>query len=278
MFYNTKLPVDIQKLDEVVIRDKYAETQKKENSLNVEIVNSDYLKQNFGGSIMKSLERLPGISTIDIGSGQSKPVIRGLSFNRIVAVENGIKHESQQWGSDHGLEIDQYAIDNIEVIKGPASLIYGSDAIGGVIDMKSRTLPVENSIGGTIDLCGKSNNSYLGTSVSLYGRAKWLFVNLRVTLAGYADYKVPTDSVDIYSYRAALYKNHMRNTAGIEQNLHLTFGIIQKSFQSRFYISNVNNKSGFFANAHGLEPRNVDSGLHDKSRRILTILTSRSTL
>lgn len=266
-FYDTKLLVDIQKLDDVVIRDNYAATQKKENSLNVEIVNSGYLKQNFGGSIMKSLERLPGISTIDIGSGQAKPVIRGLSFNRIVAVENGIKHESQQWGSDHGLEIDQYAIDNIEVIKGPASLMYGSDAIGGAIDMKSRTLPVENSIGGTIDLCGKSNNSYLGTSVSLYGRTKWLFVNLRATLAGYADYKVPADSVDIYSYRAALYKNHMRNTAGTEQNLHLTFGIIQKTFQSRFYISNVNSKSGFFANAHGLEPRNVDSDLHDQSGR-----------
>ncbi|HOL99121.1 MAG: Plug domain-containing protein [Bacteroidales bacterium] len=131
--------------------DNYAETRKKEESLSIEIVNDEYLKQNLGGSLMSSLERLPGVSTMDIGSGQSKPVIRGLGFNRVVVVENNIKHEAQQWGADHGLEIDQYAVNNVEVIKGPASLIYGSDAMGGIIDMKNRKVPVENSFGGTID-------------------------------------------------------------------------------------------------------------------------------
>jgi iron complex outermembrane receptor protein len=216
---------------------------------------------------MSYLERLPGVTTIDIGSGQSKPVIRGLGFNRVVVVENNIKHEAQQWGADHGLEIDQYAVDNIEVIKGPASLMYGSDAIGGIIDMKNRRLPAENSFGGTIDLSAKTNNDFLGASISLFGRKKWFFASVRATLLGYGDYKVPTDSVDIYSYRAALYKNHLRNTAGKEQDLHFTIGIIQKHFQSKFFISSVNRKSGFFANAHGLEPRNVDADLYDKSSR-----------
>jgi iron complex outermembrane recepter protein len=59
----------------------------------------------------------------------------------VVVVENGIKHEGQQWGADHGLEVDQFAFDRIEVIKGPASLIYGSDAIGGVIDLKQIETP-----------------------------------------------------------------------------------------------------------------------------------------
>ena len=103
---------------------------------------------------------MPGITSIDIGSGQSKPVIRGLGFNRVVVVENNIKHEAQQWGADHGLEIDQYAVDIIEIIKGPASLEYGSDAIGGVIDMKNRKVPAVNSFGGTIDLSGKTNNDF----------------------------------------------------------------------------------------------------------------------
>ncbi len=265
--YNAQLSVNALNLLEIVVTDNYAETRKNEESLNVEIVNDHYLKQNLGGSLMNSLERLPGVSTIDIGSGQSKPVIRGLSFNRVVVVENSIKHEGQQWGSDHGLEIDQYAIDNIEVIKGPASLMYGSDAIGGVIDMKNRKLPAENSIGGTVDLSGKTNNDFLGTSVSLYGRKKGFFADLRATLLDYGDYKVPADSVDIYSYRAALYRNHLRNTAGKEQDLHFSFGILKQKFQSRFYISNINSKSGFFANAHGLEPRNIDTELHDKSNR-----------
>lgn len=265
--FNAQLSVSALTLQEVVVSDNYTETRKKEESLNIEIVNDDYLKQNLGSSLMNSLERLPGVTTIDIGSGQSKPVIRGLGFNRVVVVENDIKHEAQQWGADHGLEIDQYAIDNVEIIKGPASLMYGSDAMGGVIDMKNRKLPANSTYGGSVDLSGKTNNNFVGTSVSLYGRKKWFFADFRTTILDYGDYKVPTDSVDIYSYRAPLYKNHLRNTAGKEQNLHLTLGIIKTRFQSRFYISNVNSKAGFFANAHGLEPRNVDTKLHDKSSR-----------
>jgi iron complex outermembrane receptor protein len=265
--YEFQLDVSALSLQEVVVTDNYSETRKKEESLNIEIVNDDYLKQNLGGSLMSSLERLPGVTTIEIGSGQSKPIIRGLGFDRVVVVENNIKHEAQQWGADHGLEIDQYAIDNIEVIKGPASLMYGSDAIGGVIDMKNRKIPTKNSFGGTIDLTGKTNNDFWGTSISLFGRKKWFFANVRATLLDYGDYKVPTDTVDINGYRAPLYKNYLRNTAGKEQNLHLSFGIIQKRFQSKFYVSNVNSKSGFFANAHGLEPLNADPVLHDKSSR-----------
>lgn len=264
---NFQLDISALSLQEVVVKDNYSETRKKEESLNIEIVNDDYLKQNLGGSLMNSLERLAGVTTIDIGSGQSKPVIRGLGFNRVVVVENNIKHEAQQWGSDHGLEIDQYAVENIEVIKGPASLMYGSDAIGGVINMQNRHLPTNNSFGGTVDITGKSNNMFLGTSLSLFGRKKWFFANFRATVLDYGDYKVPTDSVDIYSYRAALYKNHLRNTAGKEQDFHLSLGIIKKQFQSKFYLSNISSKSGFFANAHGLEPRNVDTDLHDKSNR-----------
>lgn len=265
--YNAHLSESAINLQEVVVTDNYVETRKKEESLNIEIVNDDYLKQNMGGSFMNSLERLPGVTTIDIGSGQSKPVIRGLGFNRVVVVENDIKHEAQQWGADHGLEIDQYAIDNVEIIKGPASLMYGSDAMGGVIDMKNRKLPADSTYGGSVDLSGKTNNDFVGTSVSLYGRKRWFFADFRATFLDYEDYKVPTDSVDIYSYRAPLYQNHLRNTAGKEQNLHLTMGIIKTKFQSKFYISNVYSKNGFFANAHGLEPRNVDTELHDKSSR-----------
>ncbi len=257
----------LQTLNEVIITGNQDEKRKKEESLNIEIVNSDYLKQNLGGSLMQSLERLPGVTTIDIGSGQSKPVIRGMGFNRVVVVENGIKHEAQQWGDDHGLEIDQYAVDYVEVIKGPASLMYGSDAIGGVIDMKNRQIPAENSLGGSVDFSGKTNNDYLGTSLAIYGRKNWFFADLRATIIDFADYKVPTDSVDIYSYKAALHKKRLRNTAGNEKNLHLSLGVIRTKFQSRFYISNVNAKSGFFANAHGLEPRRVDANLHDNSNR-----------
>jgi len=265
--YNVKLSMSPLSLHEVVIIDDYTETRNREESLSLEIANEDYLKRHLGGSLMNSLERLPGISTIGIGSGQSKPVIRGLSFNRVVVVENNIKHEAQQWGSDHGLEVDQYAVERAEVIKGPASLRYGSDAIGGVIDIQNKKIPDNQTIGATIDLTGKSNSGFLGTSVSLFGRHNHFFATARFTLLDYGDFKVPADSVDIYSFRAALHDRQLRNTAGKEQNMHLSLGYIQNGFQSRLYMSNISLKNGFFANAHGLEPRRVDTALHDKSSR-----------
>ncbi len=254
-------------LNEVIVKDNYAEIRKRGDSQNIEIISDKFVKMNLSGSLMQSLERLPGVSTINIGSGQSKPVIRGLSFNRIVVAENGIKHEGQQWGEDHGLEIDQYAVDRVEVIKGPASLMYGSDAIGGVVDLKQLGIPTENSFGGSVDLTGKSNNNLLGTSVGIFARKKTWYVTGRVTLLDFGDYRVPTDSVDIYSYKAALYRNHLRNTAGNEQDFHFSFGAIAQQFSTRFYFSDLHSKNGFFANAHGLEPRNVDTKLHDRSDR-----------
>jgi len=262
-----KMQPAVMTLHEVIVADNYAQTRNREDSRNVTVVNERFVKMNLAGSLMKSLERLPGVSTIDIGSGQSKPVIRGLGFNRIVVAENGIKHEGQQWGEDHGLEIDQYAVDRVEVIKGPASLMYGSDAIGGVIDIKQLDVPAENSIGDSVDLTGKSNNNLLGTSIAVFARRKTLYFTGRVTLLDFADYRVPTDSVDIYSYKAVLYKNHLRNTAGNEQNFHFSFGTVGQRFSTRFYFSDLHSESGFFANAHGLEPRNVDTVLHDRSNR-----------
>jgi iron complex outermembrane recepter protein len=222
-------------LNEITITDNYAEQRKREESVSIEVVNDKYIKQNMGGSLMKSLDRLPGISSIDIGSGQSKPVIRGLGFNRVVVTENGIKHESQQWGADHGLEIDQFASDRIEVIKGPSSLMYGSDGIGGVIELKQLEIPVKNSFGGSVDLIGKTNNNFGGVSAMLFNRWEKLYFTGRVTLLDFADYRVPTDSVDIYSYKAPLYKNRMRNTAGNEINFHFSAGYISNGFSPGFF-------------------------------------------
>jgi len=262
-----RLTERMQNLQEIIVADNYPLHRNSEETLNVEVVNDDFLKQFLGGSLMQSLERLPGISSMDIGAGQSKPVIRGLGFNRVVVVENGIKHEAQQWGADHGLEVDQFAFDRIEIIKGPSSLTYGSDAIGGVIDLKQVQIPQVKSFGGNIDLIGKSNNNLAGTSALVFGRREKLFYTFRGTLLDYADYRVPVDVIDIYSYRATLYKNRLRNTAGQEKNIHFSLGFQNNGTIHRIFVSNVSTRQGFFANTHGLEPRRVDTALHDKSDR-----------
>lgn len=258
---------EIKELNEVLVNGNSIEKRKKEESLNVETVNNSFIQRNLGGSLMQSLQKLPGVKTISIGSGGSKPLIRGLSFNQVIVVENGLKHEGQQWGADHGLEIDQYAVNRVEIIKGPSSFIYGSDAVGGAVNIKPLPLPSQNTFGGSVDLTGKSNNAQFGSSINLFGRNENWFFDSRVTTMDYGDYRVPTDVVHVYSYAVPLYKNHLRNTAGKELDFHFSTGYSGENLKSVFYFSNVHTKSGFFANAHGLEPRNVDLELHDKSSR-----------
>ncbi len=257
----------IQELPEVSITDSYAAKRKRETPMSVDVVNSEYIRRNLGGSLMKSLEKLPGVKSIGIGSGSSKPLIRGLGFNQVVVLENGIKHEGQQWGTDHGLEIDQYAADRVEILKGAASFIYGSDAIAGAIEIKSAPVPSKHTSGGSIDLAGKTNNLQSGVSVNLFSRKEKLVLSARFTGISYGDFQVPADTVYVYSYAVGLDKQRVRNTAGSELNAHLTAGWITDKIQSIFYGSRVHHKSGFFANAHGLEPRRVDGLLHDRSSR-----------
>ncbi|KQR67494.1 TonB-dependent receptor [Pedobacter sp. Leaf176] len=254
-------------LKEVYVSNNHIKERKQSESMNIEVVNQDFIQRNLGGSLMSTLSRIPGIKTIGIGSGQSKPLIRGLGFNRVVVVDKGVKHEGQQWGADHGLELDQFAAGEVELIKGAASFLYGSDAIGGIINVKPAAVPRPHSIAGSVDLIGKINNNLFGTSVNLLGRSTHWFADGRFTYQNYGDYRVPADYVQVYNYQVNLFKNHIRNTAGNETGLHLNTGFVGERFRSLFYLSNLYSKSGFFANAHGLEPRNVPAEIYDASSR-----------
>ncbi|SEW44175.1 TonB-dependent receptor [Chitinophaga arvensicola] len=267
VYLNIRLSPLRRQLQEVVVADNHVQERKATAPLNTEIVTPDFIQRHLGGSLMKTLERLPGIKTIGIGSGQSKPLIRGLGFNRVVVLDKGVKHEGQQWGADHGLELDQFAAGDIELIKGAASFMYGSDAIGGAIDVKPPPPPPLHTFGGSVDLIGKTNNNLYGTSFRLYGRKQHWFFDTRFTYQNYGDYRVPTDTVYVYDYAVNLHHRQLRNTAGRETGLHLNTGYLGEKFRSVFYVSNTFSKSGFFANAHGLEPRRVDEALHDASSR-----------
>lgn len=262
-----RLHPEAKELQEVTITKMIGDLRKNTESMNIEVVSSRFIQRNLGGSLMKSLERLPGIKTIGIGSGQSKPLIRGMGFNRVVVIDKGVKHEGQQWGADHGLEVDQFAAGEVEVIKGAASFMYGSDAIGGVIDVKPAAAPTPFTLGGAVDLIAKTNNHLYGSSANLFGRKEHWFFDSRLTYQSYGDYRVPADRVFVYDYAVDLHKSYLRNTAGRESAVHLNAGYVDDHFRSIFYFSNTYAKSGFFANAHGLEPRRVDEALHDASSR-----------
>lgn len=217
---------------------------------------NEYVAHNLSGSLMTTLSRLPGISSLNIGSGQSKPVIRGMGFNRVVVAENGIKHQAQEWGGDHGLEIDQFNIDKIDIVMGPASLLYGSNAIGGAINLRQNKTPAKNTFGGSGLIHAKSNNEHIASSWRFFKRFEKLFLKSHFSIVEYADYRVPTDSITYLSYVIPLHNNRLRNTAGQERSGSITLGYIDNNFSTNIRMMNHFSQSGFFANVHGLEIRN----------------------
>ena len=261
----TAVPDTLVELKDITVTGKARRDYLMKSSHNSVQVGHDYLEQHFSGSLMQTLEGIPGVKAMSIGSGQSKPTIRGLGFNRMAVTEDGIKHEGQQWGDDHGLETDQFAIDRAEVIKGPAALLYGSDAIGGVLNLYTNHLPTK-PIQGSASLFTRTNNESLGATVKVGGLNGHFFYRANATLIDYADYRVPTDSIQYYSYYIRLRNRRLRNTAGRERDGSLTMGYAGYNFHTDVRISDAYSRSGFFADAHGLEVRLSDIG-YDQSRR-----------
>ncbi len=137
------------------------------------------LLQNSSTNIIDAIAMKPGVSQVTTGSGISKPVIRGLGFNRVVTVNDGIRQEGQQWGDEHGIEIDEYSVSKVEILKGPASLSYGSDAMAGVINLISAPTLPDGKIMGNILANYQTNNGLIGYSANIEGNKKGFIWNIR---------------------------------------------------------------------------------------------------
>ena len=246
-------PDSVKTLRSVSVSARSAQAVK--STQNTVHIDAAYLEEHFGGSLMQSLDGIPGVKAVAIGTGLSKPTIRGLGYNRMVVSQDGIKHEGQQWGDDHGLEVDQFAVDEVEVVKGPATLLYGPDAIGGVLSLKGNR-PSSAPLEASVTLFGRTNNAQAGLSASIAGRRGGFFYKANATISDYADYRVPTDSIQYYSYQIPLVDGRLRNTAGDERDARLLLGWTNnENFRTDITISDVYAKSGFFADAHGMEVR-----------------------
>ncbi|MDR0729619.1 MAG: TonB-dependent receptor, partial [Prevotellaceae bacterium] len=255
----------ITELEPVTVSSDSPRNRMMQSAYSRRVVEGSWVEQNMAGSLMQSLESLPGIQAVSIGAGISRPAIRGLGFNRMVVAEDGIKHGGQPWGEEHGLEIDQFAIDNVEIIKGAGALRYGSDAIGGVINVRHGKMPLRN-IEGKVHLMARSINESLGMTAQVAGRRRRFWFRAAMTAVDYADTRVQADSIQYHSYYIKLHNRRLRNTAGKEQNAGLALGYADDRFSSTVLITNVYAMNGFFANAHGLEVR-LSSIDYDRSRR-----------
>lgn len=238
-------------LDEVVVAADFKSANQK-TVQTVVTANERFIRENRGSSLMTSLEKLPGVQAMSIGQGLSKPMIRGLSFNRVVVSENNIKMEGQQWGADHGLEIDQFGVEQIEIIKGPSSLKFGSDALGGVVQIKPHALAAPGQIETEAGFIARSVNQLLGYSLAARMRKKDFFAYGRFTQTRFSDYKVPADSFFYNRYRFAIPDKKLNNTAGLEQNVYLTAGWLGDWGKLSVSATDVFSKTGFFPGAHGI--------------------------
>jgi len=129
---NVVLMDAIFKMDEIIISTPFNKLQ-SENVVKVERASLQQLKNKGAATLIDGIGTLTGVSVVSTGVGIGKPVIRGLRGNRVLVYTQGIRLENQQFGDEHGLGIDESSIESVEVIKGPASLLYGSDALGGVL-------------------------------------------------------------------------------------------------------------------------------------------------
>lgn len=111
----------ITELNELIITGVTRSTELRLSPVIVKAVDGNTLKQNSATNLIDGLRNIPGVNQITTGTGISKPTIRGLGYNRVITLNNGIRQEGQQWGDEHGIEIDENAVDRVEVVKGPAA-------------------------------------------------------------------------------------------------------------------------------------------------------------
>lgn len=236
---------------EVVITGTAFSTDNRRNSTAVSAVTKDQLVNRPSGNLVDAIARVPGVSQVTTGGGISKPVIRGLSYNRVVTLVDGAKQEGQQWGDEHGLEVDQYSAGRVEILRGAASLLYGSDALGGVINILEPLPSPEGKIQGELLSSYQSNNGLSGSSAMIQGNTDGFVWRAR------GSYK------NAFSYNAP--EGRIANTGYNETSLSGQLGLNKKWGYAHLNVSSFRNNIGLpnFS-------RNKDGEFEDEDGNILS--------
>ena len=198
-------------------------------------INLDLAKST---SLGEGLKSLPGVYAQQSGVNTYKPVIQGLSGNRILIFNNGVRQEGQQWGTDHAPEIDPLVADEIQVIKGAESVRYGSDALGGIILIKPAPL-IDKGLKTEVYLSGNSVNRGGAASAKVDWAPSFIrkfSTRIQGSIKQGGNYKTP--------------RYYLNNTGIREYNFSLA---AKKSFNRlslEFYYSQFNTETGIFAGSH----------------------------
>lgn len=246
------LPIDsITKLQEVVVSQQ-SKKRIRVSPVPAIVIDKEYLHRHLAGVWVNTLSAIPGVRAMSVGGGFGKPMIRGLGFSRVAYVEGDIKQEGQQWGADHGLEVDAFENNQVTVIKGPRSLLYGSEALGGVIISALPVIPLEKGLYGEFSGITSSANGLLGASLLAgYSSGKQHF-RLRYSEQHYGDLRVNTDSITYLTINIPIYQRRMKNTAGYNRSIKASYSNRIGDYTGFLQVSNVFEKVGFFPGAHGI--------------------------
>lgn len=156
-------------LNELLVTGVTGDTKLKHSTAPITIVSGQELRSTASTNVIDAIARQPGMAQITTGSGISKPIIRGLGYNRIITMSEGVRQEGQQWGDEHGIEIDAQGVNSVEILKGPASLMYGSDAMAGVVILHSAPNLLEGEMKANVSSEYQTNNGLFGYSVDFAG-------------------------------------------------------------------------------------------------------------
>ena len=159
-------------LNEVMVTGITGDTKLKYATTPVSIVSPQVLQSTPSTNIIDAISHQPGVSQLTTGGSISKPIIRGLGYNRVVVVSEGVRQEGQQWGDEHGIEVDGTGVGSVEILKGPASLMYGSDAMAGVVIFHAPALLPEGEMRANVSSEYQTNNGLFNYNLSFAGNQR----------------------------------------------------------------------------------------------------------
>ena len=159
-------------LNELMVTGVTGDTKLKHSTTPVSIVTPQMLRSTSSTNIVDAISRQPGISQLTTGGSISKPIIRGLGYNRVVVMSEGVRQEGQQWGDEHGVEVDGSSVGSVEILKGPASLMYGSDAMAGVVILHAQPTLAEGEMKANVSSEYQTNNGLFHYSAQMAGNKK----------------------------------------------------------------------------------------------------------
>ncbi len=156
-------------LNEVMVTGVTGDTKLKHSTAPISVVTGKELRQTTSTNVIDAVAKQPGMAQVTTGGGISKPIIRGLGYNRIIVMNEGVRQEGQQWGDEHGVEVDGNGVGSVEILKGPASLMYGSDAMAGVLILHNAPSPMEGEVRANVSTEYQTNNGLFAYSLNAAG-------------------------------------------------------------------------------------------------------------